>query len=71
MATTTYAILALVPVLAWYFYTWRFKKDGHIPHQFPKGIFGHIPLMTAGFKKFGDTRRHAGKLVEASTPIRG
>lgn len=68
MAEITYAILAFLPVIGWYFYTqmkqYRFKKFAHVPIQYPQSLaLGHLKLMAEGFKKVGDSRKHVGALI--------
>lgn len=64
MTSNTYAILAILPVVAYFAYTalynWRFKNFKDIP-QLPRSLLlGHLPHIASGFKKFGDARRHIG-----------
>jgi cytochrome P450 len=69
MANITYAILGLLPALAWYLYSllekWRFKKYANIPTPFPNTLaLGHLKLFAEGFQKFGDSRRHVDYIIE-------
>lgn len=73
MAETTYAILALLPVVAYLLYhqlqQYRYKRFAHIPSTLkPNLFFGHVPNMAAGFKKFGNSKIHPG-MVELGSPI--
>lgn len=66
MAETAYAVLAVLPVLAYFLYLqlqqYRFKRFAHIPTPLKPNLFlGHLGLMAAGFKKFGNSKVHPGK----------
>lgn len=66
MADLTFAFLALVPLLSWYFYEqlkkWRYQKYGHVPTFSPNNFaLGHLKDIAEGFKKLGDNRRHVGR----------
>jgi hypothetical protein len=65
MAETIYAILALLPVVAYLLYhqlqQYRYKRFAHIPSLVkPNLFFGHVPNMAAGYKKFGNSKLHPG-----------
>ncbi|KAF2474484.1 cytochrome P450 [Lindgomyces ingoldianus] len=74
MANITYAILAILPLVAWYLYVqarrWRFKKYAHIPHLPSSFALGHLKFIAEGFKKLGDSRRHGdyvfGDMIKAA-----
>jgi hypothetical protein len=60
-----YLVLAVLPVAAWllynHIYSWRFNKFNNIPEYFPRSLLlGHLKILAAGFKRLGDSRRHAG-----------
>jgi hypothetical protein len=70
--TTSYAILAVLPVIGWFLYiqlySWRFSKFNHIPQSFPSSLlFGHLKSLAEGFKRLGDSKRHHGMLVPFSS----
>jgi len=65
MVNTQYAILAVLPVVVWFLssqiYNWRFKKFNHIPQYSQRSLLlGHLKAVAEGFKRLGDSRRHAG-----------
>lgn len=67
MAETTYAVLALLPVVVYLIYhqlwQYRFKKFAHIPTSLKANTFiGHLGHMAAGFKKLGNARAHPGMI---------
>ncbi|KAF1971388.1 cytochrome P450 52A11 [Bimuria novae-zelandiae CBS 107.79] len=69
MATNVYAILAIVPIAAYFvylqLYSWRFRKYKDYP-QLPNSLFmGHLPHIASGFKKFGDARRHIDYIFQS------
>ncbi|KAL1595798.1 hypothetical protein SLS60_009487 [Paraconiothyrium brasiliense] len=75
MTSTKYAILAVLPVVAYFFYTrlynWRFKKFKDFP-QLPNSLLmGHLPYIASGFKKFGDARRHIDYIFESMVEDEG
>ncbi|KAJ4301155.1 hypothetical protein N0V90_003245 [Kalmusia sp. IMI 367209] len=68
MVNITYAVLALLPVIAYYIYTqlynWRFRKYKDLP-QFPNTLLlGHLKYIALGYKKLGDARRHIDYIFE-------
>ena len=64
MVETTYAVLALVPVIAslLYYQLLRYRsRYAHIPTVLKPNLFlGCVPYMIEGFKKFGDSKIHPG-----------
>lgn len=65
MAETAYAILALLPVLAYFLYQqlhqYRYKKFAHIPSILKPNLFvGHVGYMAAGYQKYGNSKMHPG-----------
>ena len=65
MAETTFAILALLPVLAYFLYhqlqQYRYKRFAHIPSILePNLFFGHLGYIAAGFQKHGNSKIHPG-----------
>ncbi|KAF2134227.1 cytochrome P450 [Dothidotthia symphoricarpi CBS 119687] len=69
MSSTSYAVLASLPILVWYLYyllsQWRFKKFAHIPGQLPSNLFlGHLGYMIEGYKKLGSSLPHPDYVLE-------
>jgi hypothetical protein len=65
MSNTLYALLAVMPLVAWFLYSqmynWRFKMFNHVPQYFESSlVLGHLKSLAAGFKRLGDSRRHPG-----------
>ena len=65
MVDTPYALLALLPAIAFLLYQqlrhWRFNKFAHIPSPLVSNLFyGHVGYLTAGFKKAGIPHLHPG-----------
>lgn len=65
MAETTYALLALLPLLGYFLYfqlqQYRFKRFAHIPTTLKPSLFlGHLGHMAAAYKKFGNSKVHPG-----------
>ncbi|KAF2003512.1 hypothetical protein P154DRAFT_94828 [Amniculicola lignicola CBS 123094] len=68
MAETTYAILAILPVIVWIIYTrlksWRFNNYSHIPQTHAQSLFlGHLNTIAKFYKQIGDGRRHIDYIV--------
>jgi hypothetical protein len=67
MVDTTWAVLALLPAMAFLLYhklcRWR-NKFSHIPSPLVSNLFyGHVGYMTAGFKKAAVPHLHPGMLA--------
>ncbi|KAF2876129.1 cytochrome P450 [Massariosphaeria phaeospora] len=63
MASPTYAVLALLPLVSWFLYTqltrWRFKKFANMPYVKPPSLLlGNLKHMDETMKKIGDPRHH-------------
>ncbi|KAF2184999.1 cytochrome P450 [Zopfia rhizophila CBS 207.26] len=67
MADLTYAVLALLPLVAWYLYSqfvhWRFNKYKYIPHLPQSLLLGNLKTF-ADFYKMGDGRRHVDYVLK-------
>lgn len=64
MADSSYAILALLPIVAVFLYSqiynWRYKKFSHIPQYLPLSLpLGHLKCIAKAYKQLGDSRRHS------------
>ncbi|KAF2624310.1 cytochrome P450 52A12 [Macroventuria anomochaeta] len=69
MAETTYAVLAVLPVLVYVLYyqlqQYRFKRYAHIPTPLKPNLFlGHLGYMAAGLKKSGNSKMHPDYILE-------
>jgi hypothetical protein len=60
MSYPSYAVLALIPAVAWLVYLqisqWRFKRFAHIPSKLSSNFFlGHLGYIAAEYKNISST----------------
>ncbi|KAF9730673.1 hypothetical protein PMIN06_004166 [Paraphaeosphaeria minitans] len=75
MSSIAYAVLAVLPVVAYLIYAqlyrWRYKMFKEFP-QLPNSLLiGHLPYIASGFKKFGDARCHIDYILEGMAQAAG